>query len=161
MKKRLLILIGFCLFSAFATQAQTRVGAFLAYGTEVENLGVGVNGEFYFNDKITLVPSFTFYMTDDSPGVNTSLWEANINGQFFFASEQTALIYGLAGLNYTHSKVEILDETDRNGELGINIGVGADFDINSDIVPFAQLKYVISDFDQLVLSGGVRFTLGR
>ncbi len=160
MKKSLVSLFFFLLVS-LAAQAQTRMGAFLAYGTEVGELGLGVNGEFYFNDQITLVPSFIFYMTDDSPAVKSTIWEMNINGQYYFASEQTALIYGFAGLNYTHLKYEFTDGTSRDGELGVNIGVGADFDIDSMVLPFFQLKYVVSDYDQLVVSGGVRFTIGN
>lgn len=163
MKKQLVVWITLLFSVAVSANAQSRVGAFLAYGSEVENLGIGVNGEFYFNDQITLVPSFIFYMTDDTPAINSTIWEMNLNGQVYFASEQTALIYGFAGLNYTHLKYKfkLTDTTSRDGELGINVGIGADFDIDSAILPFAQVKYVISDFDQLVISGGVRFKLGK
>lgn len=36
------------------SQSDTKVGGFLAYGTEIENLGIGVNAEFPILDKLTI-----------------------------------------------------------------------------------------------------------
>jgi len=45
-------------------------------------------------------------------------------------------------------------------ELGLNLGLGANFHIsNEKILPFAELKYVISDFDQLVIFAGVKVNI--
>jgi hypothetical protein len=47
-----------------------------------------------------------------------------------------------------------------DGEVGINLGVGANFPINSKLTPYAELKYVAASTDQLVIGGGVKFAVG-
>lgn len=48
----------------FSTQAQekARIGGFLAYGTEIENLGIGVNAEFPIIENLTILPSLIYYL---------------------------------------------------------------------------------------------------
>ena len=41
--------------------------------------------------------------------------------------------------------------------MGIYIGAWANFDIDERVTPFAELKYILGGFDQLVLGVGVRF----
>lgn len=49
---------------AFSTQAQeeTRIGLFLAYGTEIENIGIGTKAEFPIMENLTISPSLIYYL---------------------------------------------------------------------------------------------------
>ncbi|MCC8360039.1 outer membrane beta-barrel protein [Salinimicrobium sediminilitoris] len=159
-----LIILGSC----FVTNAQTdtKMGAMAAYGTEIENLGLGVNAEFPVLENLSISPAFIYYFPKDEAGVSLNWWEINGNANYYFMNSESLGFYGIAGLNYTHVKFDIDDapfadssmETS-DGRFGLNLGAGANFDIGSSITPFAEAKYVIIDGSQLVLAAGVKFNL--
>ena len=153
MKKFILVLSVLSALSFTAT-AQKTIGAGLAYGSEIENLGIGVNAEFDLNDQIDISPSFIYYFKNN----NVSMWELNGNINYVF-SNSGPTFYGIAGLNITGIKIDgggfFADRSD--SELGLNLGVGATFAQSGSVIPFAEAKYVLSNYDQLSLFGGVRF----
>lgn len=149
-----------------SAQTDTRLGAMLAYGTEIENIGLGVNAEFPVMEKLTISPGFIYYFPKDESGINLNWWELNANANYYFADTESIGFYGLAGLNYSHVKVDYdgpsipgMDFEYSDGRFGLNLGAGANFAIGSSLVPFAELKYVIIDGGQLVLAAGVRFNI--
>ncbi|MBV6644076.1 MAG: outer membrane beta-barrel protein [Cyclobacteriaceae bacterium] len=157
MKKLTLLLATFVVVILMSTSAnaQSRVGAGLAYGNEIESAGIGVNGEFFATDKLSISPSFIFYF----PKNDVDYWEINGNVNYYF-TDGAAAVYGLAGLNLSRISVDLGPFGDASdSELGVNLGIGSNFDIGSSILPFAEAKYVISDADQLSLLAGVRFSL--
>ncbi|MEQ9006694.1 MAG: hypothetical protein RLP12_02345, partial [Ekhidna sp.] len=100
MKKLILSIILFTVIS-LASQAQSKVGVGLAYGSEIESAGIGVNGEFAATDVINIAPSFIYYFKKN----NVTWWELNGNINYIF-SESNATVYGIAGLNITGVKVD-------------------------------------------------------
>jgi outer membrane protein X len=160
MKKVLftLLLAGVISFSA---SAQTRVGGLLGYGSEIESLAIGGVGEFMIKDNLGIAPSLVFFFPKNESGYKYSMWEINGNVNYYFVTEGTAHVYGLAGLNIASIKLNYDDDffdDSSDTELGLNIGVGSNFTTNNEnILPFAELKYVISDFDQLCIFAGVKF----
>ncbi len=136
---------------SIASQAQSNVGVGLAYGSEIESAGIGVNGEFAASSEINISPSFIYYFGKN----NVSMWELNGNINYIF-SENSATVYGIAGLNLTGIK---FDGGGSDSELGLNLGIGANFDAGKSFTPFAEAKYVLGNYDQLSLFGGVRFPL--
>lgn len=166
MKKIVLLGMLFVAFSASA-QSETRIGGMLAYGSEIENIGIGANAEFPIMENLTVAPSFIFYLPKDEDVVKMNMWEINANAHYYFISIDNLSFYGLGGLNYSHVKVEtdfgsflgIGDTSSSEGKIGFNLGAGANFDLGKNWLPFAELKYVVSDFDQIVLAAGVRFNL--
>lgn len=170
MKMKLLFSAFLLLFgSSFLASAQeeTRFGAMLAYGTEIENLGIGVNAEFPIMEKLTISPGFIYYLPKGEGGLDINWWELNGNANYYFSNTESLSFYGLAGLNYTHVKVSYdgntglgnLDLDTSDGRIGLNLGAGANFKIGSSIIPFAEAKYVIIDGGQLVIAGGIKFNL--
>ncbi|MEL7001657.1 MAG: outer membrane beta-barrel protein [Bacteroidota bacterium] len=160
--KKLIILVVVALTGVINAQAQYRLGGGIAYGSDVEEFGLGVNGEFFLNSKVAVSPSLIVYFLENSDNVDRSFWELNTNVNYYFADEGALEVYALGGLNLATSKFDrrgIDNDDDSRTELGVNLGIGTNFDINSSIKPFAQLKFVISDFDQAVLFFGVRFSL--
>ena len=133
-----------CLFIAsFSSYSQARIGAGLGYGSEVSAGGILVNGEFFLNNKLAISPALLFYFED--------LWEANGNVNFVLNGNDAVLPYAIAGLNIISSN--------GNSELGINAGIGANFDIGGKARPFGEAKYVLGEADQLVIMGGVKFPI--
>lgn len=159
-----LFIISF-LFTASA-QSETKVGALLGYGTEIENIGIGANAEFPIMDKLTISPSFIYYLPKDEFGIKINWFELNANANYYFLDEDNIGVYGIAGLNYSSVKVKYDGNSflgdnysASDGRIGLNLGAGANFDIGSSITPFAELKYVIIDGGQLVVAAGVKFNI--
>lgn len=160
----ILLSLGF----TFSVQAQeeTRIGTFLAYGTEVENIGIGANAEFPIIENLTISPSLIYYLPKEEYGVKWSWLEVNANANYYFVKEKNLGVYALGGLNYSSMKVSY-DESlgfggnssASDGRFGLNLGAGANFHIGGSIIPFAELKYVIIDGGQLVAGAGVKFNL--
>lgn len=151
------------IFSSSA-QTDTRLGIMIAYGSEIENVGLGVNAEFPVMENLAIAPSFIYYFPQDNYfGGDMNWWELNANANYYFVDNEDLGFYGLAGLNYSHVSLDYDTQwgsvDDSDGEFGLNLGVGANLNINSNITPFAEAKYVIIDGDQFVIAAGVRFNL--
>lgn len=156
MKKILLTLLLAGVISLTAS-AQTRVGGLLGFGSEIESLALGGLAEFMINDNMGISPQLVYFFGKN----DVSMWEINGNFNYYFMQDEVDL-YGLAGLNFATVKYDfdIPGFDDSNSEIGINLGLGANFNVaNEGILPFAELKYVISDFDQLCIFAGVKFNL--
>lgn len=157
----------FFIFSLTAlAQNETKIGALLAYGTEIKNLGIGANAEFPVMEKMTISPSLIYYLPKNETVVKINWFEVNANANYYFVQEENMDVYGLAGLNYSSVKVKydgdlgfLGNYSSSDGRFGLNLGGGANFNIGSGITPFAELKYVIIDGGQLVIAGGVKFNI--
>lgn len=177
MKKALLfVVVCFALVmgsqSSFAQDAATnRAGFLLAFASgDIDEIGIGGLGEFKVGDKVTISPQLIFYFPDDNNGRGNdwkqSFLEINGNVHYYFFDEDIFEIYGLAGLNFARWSYEYNDgfgnEVDDSGvELGLNLGAGMNFDIGKNFVPFAELRLTVGEFDQFVLSTGLKFNLGK
>lgn len=167
--KKIITTACFIAFSFLSANAQedTRIGGFLGYGSEIKTIGFGVNAEFPIMENLTIAPNFTYYLPkEESSIVKTTIFELNANANYYFINDDSFGFYGLAGLNYTNVKVKIEDlgfgfggASESEGKIGLNLGGGANFNLGKSWTPFAELKYVLSDFDQLVLLAGVKFNL--
>ncbi|MDT0677176.1 outer membrane beta-barrel protein [Autumnicola musiva] len=169
MKTRLLFTMMFLFVGGILTssaQNETRLGAMLAYGTEIENLGVGVNAELPIMENLSISPGFIYYFPKNEAGIDLRWWEINGNANYYFVNNDNLGLYGLGGLNYSHVKVDYDGNSFggssmgvSDGRFGLNLGAGANFSIGSSIIPFAEAKYVIIDGGQLVIGAGVKFNL--
>lgn len=145
-------------------QENTRIGAMVAYGSEIESVGIGANAEFPVLENLTISPSFIYYLPKEESGFKMNWFEVNANANYYFVSQADLGVYAIGGLNYSSIKVKydgaypigIADASD--GRFGLNLGAGANFELGG-ITPFAEIKYVIIDGGQLVISGGVKFNL--
>ncbi|MBB4119836.1 outer membrane protein X [Mesonia hippocampi] len=151
---------------AFSAQAQekTRIGAFFAYGTEIENIGIGANAEFPIMENLTISPSLIYYFPKEEYSVKVNWFEVNANANYYFVNQNNMSVYALGGLNYNSVKVSfddawLGDHSASDGRFGLNLGGGVNFKIDGKITPFAELKYVIIDGGQLVAGAGVKFNL--
>ncbi len=167
MKKTVVSMI-FILGIFCTTQAQedTRIGAFLAYGSEIENLGIGANAEFPIVENLTISPSIIYYLPKEEFGIKINWLEVNANANYYFVSSEAIDVYALGGLNYSSVKVSYDGDTffgesysASDGRFGLNLGGGINIETGGSIVPFAELKYVLIDGGQLVAAAGVKFNL--
>lgn len=165
--KKITLFIAFTMGILTTVQAQeeTKFGAFVAYGSEIENIGIGINAEFPIMESLTIAPSFIYYFPKEEFGVKMNWMEFNANANYYFVNEENLGVYALGGLNYSSIKVSFDDNlfgesySASDGRFGLNLGAGANFNIGGSIVPFAELKYVVIDGGQLVAVAGVKFSL--
>lgn len=120
--------------------------------------------------NIAITPSFTYYFPKEVIGDFKLKWfEINADANYYFeVSNPKIKPYGLAGLNLSIVSVPsfsfgFLGKTEETSQtkLGINIGGGADFNIDKNITPFTQIKYNLSEFDQLSIMIGVRYEFAK
>lgn len=159
----LLFVMG-CFFSLQA-QDQKRVGALLAYGSEIESLGIGLNAEFPAMENLTIAPSIIYYLPQKEFGISVNWLEVNANANYYFISDEKMSVYALGGINYS----SISASTDgglgmgsykaSEGRLGLNLGGGINIETGGNLIPFGELKYVLIQGGQLVIGAGIKYTL--
>lgn len=148
----LVIGITFALNTGAMAQNEFSAGGGLAYGTEVEAIGIQGGATYSFTEEIRGAADIIIYFPD-----NYDWWELNVNGHYNFFSEDGVSVYALAGLNYATLSVDLGQFGDASdSELGLNLGGGAEFGVEFANV-YAELKYVLGNADQLGLSAGLRF----
>jgi|SRR5699024_6686554 len=143
--------------NSYAQTNKIRVGAALSYGTQ-SNSGValGANGYYTVTDNIDVGADFKYYLGAPE---HTTFWGINFNGHYRFDTEGEINPYALAGINITNWSVDIGPFGNAGGsKVGLNVGGGAEYPLDFGAV-FGEAKYILSTYDQLVISAGVRFSL--
>lgn len=158
----LLLTFAAALNDAFAQKMNNRIGPMLAFesGDGYDETGLGVVAEFGVAEKLTIAPQFILFFPDN----DQSFFELNANLNYYFFAKDVFELYGLGGLNFARAGYEYTDingddQKDSNTELGLNLGIGSNFQIGQTFVPFAELRFTIGDYDQFMLGLGVKFNL--
>lgn len=139
--------------ASIPAKAQMSAGAGLAFGSEIEQ--VGIQADLHF--RLAAVPAvklgagFIYYFPKD----NRDFYEVNLNGAYIFYEEFMFKSYAYTGLNYARSKIGTANASVTENAFGLNAGLGAEYDFGP-ILAFGDLKYVVSKFDQPVFSIGIR-----
>jgi len=126
--------------------AQFSVGGGLVYGTEIENIGLNIRAGYQVTEAINANAGFSFFFAGDGVSFNT----INLDGHYAFLNEEKIAAYGLAGLNIAITSFSIGFGSTSATEIGLNLGAGAKYQVSEQLDAFFELKYVISEFDQLV-----------
>jgi outer membrane immunogenic protein len=166
MKKIMLAAVAaFVLISVQNSQAQIGLGAGLAYGTEIENIGIQLGGTYLINENFRAAADIIYYFPKEEEGgyVKTKWFEFNANVHYIFFNDDSMNAYAIGGLNYTSLTVEIDipgfgSASGSDGEVGLNLGVGAMIDIGFSNL-YGEAKYVLGNADQLSIAVGLRFAL--
>lgn len=150
------LILGMLFFSNSNALAQSdfKAGGGLAFGSEAEAIGIQVGGVYNINEQFNAAADFIIFFPD-----NIDWWELNVNGHYSFVAEDGMNVYGLAGLNYSTVSFNFGQfGSASNSEIGLNIGGGAEFDVDFANL-YTELKYVLGNNDQLAISAGLRFPL--
>ena len=160
MKKLLLLVCAAVMsLSASAQAGYKAIGAQVVFGSETNNIGLGVKGQYYFTDHIRGEASFDYFFKRKG----LSMWDVNANVHYLFDVADKFKVYPLAGLGYTnwsykyeYAGAPVIEGSD--GRLAINLGGGAEYELTKDLSVNAEAKYqIISNYNQLVLGVGVAF----
>ena len=160
MKKLLLLVCATVMsLSASAQAGDKALGAQLVFGSETNNIGLGVKGQYYFTDQLRGEASVDYFFKNKG----VSMWDINANVHYLFDVANKVKVYPLAGLGYTnwsykleYDNVTLAKGTD--GRLAVNLGGGAEYELTKDLSVNAELKYqIINNYNQLVLGVGVAY----
>jgi outer membrane immunogenic protein len=173
MKKIMLAAVAaFVLISVQNSHAQIGLGAGLAYGTEIESIGLQLGGTYLINENFRAAADIIYFFPktegDGDFEVETKWFEFNANVHYIFFEDDSMNAYGLAGLNYLRWSVETptvsvpgfgsFGGSASGSEIGLNLGIGGM--INLDFAwLYGEAKYTISEFDQLGIAVGLRFAI--
>ena len=174
------------IFSSTSMMAQFKVGGGLTLGSKMgldddlsEKMGFGINirGDLGVTDKLSIAPGFTYFFPGAPDGYDLSAWQLNADAHYTFAGlADNISVYGIAGLNYSHTKTEIDglgDLGDAFDDLGDAFGLDMDFDISGDDSDnelgfdlgvgasmskfYGEIKYDTSFDGQIAISVGILF----
>ncbi len=137
-------------------------GAQLDWGSDTD-FGIGARGVFALKAIAPRAPldgivSFDYYFPSSPAGVDNNFWEINGNVVYRFRVQRSSLgPYAGGGLNIGHASTTVGTVSGSDTKAGLNLLAGTTFKVKGTVTPFAEFRGVIGDFDQVVLSGGVRF----
>ena len=160
MKKLLLLVCAAVMsLSASAQAGDKALGAQLVFGSETNNIGLGVKGQYYFTDQLRGEASVDYFFKNKG----VSMWDINANVHYLIDVADKFKVYPLAGLGYTNwsykyefEGLPVVEGTD--GRLAVNLGGGAEYELTKDLSVNAELKYqIVSHYNQLVLGVGVAY----
>lgn len=154
---------------AYAQKGQTYLGGQLAYPTDIESLGIGVKGGYGITDAIRAQATFDYFLKKN----NVSWWDLNLDVHYLFPLGNNIKVYLLAGLTYLRGSVDGFTQTvntpDGNitvgnnesysdGNLGLNLGGGFQYDLTDKLVLNAEVKFqIIKNTNQGVISAGLAY----
>lgn len=149
--------------SANEALAEPRLGAGLVYGTEIEAVGLQLNGYYGLPDALPglrVGAELSYFFADDP----VTFWTIDLNGQYRFIEPGPFGAYAIAGLDIARVSVDLDlgplgDASTSSTEVGLNLGVGAEYAVTPNVELFGEVKYVISDYDQAVLALGARYLI--
>lgn len=153
------LLLGIIFFSNDKASAQDfSVGGGVAYGLEIEAIGIQGGALYVFTDELRGAADISIFFPEDENGIDVGFWELNANVHYLFVAEEATKVYALGGLNYATSSASAGGISVSDSEAGLNVGGGAEFGMDFGGI-YIEAKYAISNFDQLALAAGVRFNI--
>jgi hypothetical protein len=129
-------------------RGQVSLGVGLCYGSYPKEAGLDLRVLQSFTREVRGALDFEYFFT----GLGTSFWTLDANVHYIFTENRRAgqRIYGIAGLQYARQSIS---------EIGLNIGIGGETRLDFGSL-FGEVKYVLGNWDQLVLTAGLRFVVG-
>lgn len=151
--------------SAFAQKGDMKLGVLAGYGTEIKSPGFGAKFHYGLTDEIRLAPGFIYFLPKTELGVKSTIWNLDLDGNYIFSDNGDMGFHGVAGLNITgwsfsyDEELAGYDYSASSTKIGINVGAGMNYSFSDKMHLLLEAKYVLSDFDQLVISAGLMFNL--
>jgi hypothetical protein len=147
------LLVGL-LFPA-SSLAQFSLGAGLCYGSGIKKPGVDLRLLNTFSPILRGAANFDYFFTESGH----TFWTLDANAHYaFYQYRRQQRLYALFGLQYAHESLDLGFTSASNSEIGLNLGIGGETRVDFGSV-FGEIKFVLGNYDQLVLTAGLRFAL--
>ena len=154
--------LGLLLALSYPTRlsAQGEIGGGLLFGTDADEIGLGLKGRIPLSPRFDLSPGINLFVFDANDNRTHYYWEVNADVHALFDATPELLVYPLAGLNLGVKQWRYAQRDDRSDvQAGINLGAGAAYYFTPTLAGFSELKFVLSEYDQAVLTLGVMLSL--
>ena len=142
----LLLMLGIA-SSAFAQkgESQWNAGVTLGYGTDVSKGFVGVRAMYDIKPAFSLAAGFNYYFKrtlDTVPfEVEGKYWDVNLDFHWNVFRGDAYKLYPLIGLTYLHAKASVAGFSVSDGEVGLNLGFGGQWNFAEQWGVAAEAKY--------------------
>ncbi|MBU1012674.1 MAG: porin family protein [Bacteroidetes bacterium] len=134
------------LFTVTEANAQKKVGGGVWYATEMENVGISINGAYFFSDNFSVAPSFTYFLEKNH--VNWSMLDLDVN--YSFTELDFGNLYAIGGLNLTFFSVDLGGWGNASGtNTSFNAGIGLGMPIGDNMTLCPEVRYTFGDGDFL------------
>jgi len=180
------ILILMCISLSHKSQAQfDYIGGGLALATGSEylydgysyynkSLGIDLRANYDYSKKIQIVPDLKFFLPNKEKFMiggeaSTTVIAFNLNAHYIInaKSRDNYRIYFLGGAHVSGWSIkdnrvaltETLDVKEFKFVPGLNVGAGMQFPLGTQLLFFAEVKYVISQANQMVFTPGILFSI--
>ncbi|MFA0964024.1 outer membrane beta-barrel protein [Roseivirga sp. BDSF3-8] len=131
-------------YSTTSKAQDVNLGAGLIYGSEIENVGLQARADIGLSDSWRLAPALNFFFPKSVGNVDLNWFAINLDANYIIPVDSDVVgLYGIAGLNIGFLSVDYEDDffDDNNDtELGLNLGIGAEFNIESSVTPSSNLS---------------------
>jgi outer membrane immunogenic protein len=123
--------------------------------------GICLTGIYKLNLPFQMAPSFTYFLPRtnkvDELSTRVTSMMFDLNGHYVFNSLNRFEFYGLAGLDVTFTKLKWLGTSSSGSDnaLGFNLGAGTYVKLTNQMDLFAEGKYILSKYSQLLLNAGI------
>lgn len=171
----------FFLFASVSGHAQlTKIGGgfslatggqYIYNGYEYYNSSVGfdIRAEFDITKSIKIVPDIQFYLPNtyeynQNEESKTTLIAVDLNGHFIIASSRKIDFYAIGGFHVGGWNIEDkhtdlfegpLDNSAFKIDFAANLGAGIEIKITRHLAIFADIKYIVSNSNQLAFTPGL------
>ncbi|MCF8379829.1 MAG: hypothetical protein K9H49_09645 [Bacteroidales bacterium] len=160
------LLIVMILFSFSEINAQMSGGAGVAYGTNINNIGLSLNGKYEFNETLSAAPSFTYFFKKDF--ITWSALDLDVNYQLSLL-ENIGSLYAIGGLNMTFFKIKydydfgdlggVYDGSVTGSNAGLNLGLGLIVPAGEKMSVAPEIKLTVGGANYLRAGAKIMFGL--
>jgi hypothetical protein len=160
-KTTIVLITVFTLLTFLGHAQDISVGGGLGYATKINNVGLNFRADVKFHKQWSITPHFNYFF-NKKDGVIIEKWNAlNVDGHYYFEIDQMWTIYPIFGLNFATVSEKVNDITFSNAYAGINLGIGAEYDFDRRLSGFGEIKYVISEAGQAVITLGLLYQVNH
>ncbi|SMO80358.1 hypothetical protein SAMN06265379_10836 [Saccharicrinis carchari] len=182
--KTFIAIVLFCTITE--ASAQISVGPGIVYGTDINNIGLSVNGKYELNSQWAAAPSFTYFFKKDY--VTWSSLDLNANYQITEIDNLGGL-YGVGGIGFTFwgfdgegfgedlggsewggdygeyddyvgPQMSMAGSLDTNTtEIGVNLGLGVNIATSEKMAIAPEIMYTFGGVNYLRIGVKVMFGL--
>ena len=173
--------------AAMAQKDVKALGVNVNYGSEIKNVGIGAKFQYGLTDAIRVEPSFNYYLKKDGvslwdanvnfhylfdvadkikvyplAGIGLSHWGTDF-GSGYDDDDEDWSDWSRSRASYDDDygyddDEEDYDDSSSSNELVVNLGVGAQYQLNDKWSIGAELKYqIINNYNQIVFGVGVAY----
>jgi len=116
---------------------------------------IGVDYRYNILDNVRLAPSVMYIFENDFPNI----FYANADVHYLARITDVATLYPLAGIGFSYWKwdsdlADLLDISDNELRIGLNLGFGGEIRLTKDIIVGAEFRYNLTNeraYDQAMI----------